>query len=228
MRKILVVEDDLSLGDGLKINLESFGYLVDIAVTGKDALVKIDNINCDLVILDISLPDVQGYEICKAVKKKGDIPVIFLTARDLESDELLGFDSGGDDYVRKPFSTSVLKKRIAAVLERYGKNETNQIWSDGYLNINFDSLKATLQTKEIYLTAFELKILKFFICNGGSILTRQILLEKLWDNKDFYVDEHALTVSINRLRNKLENGERKYIKTVYGMGYMWMGNSDEK
>lgn len=124
----------------------------------------------------------------------------------------------------KPFSVSVLQCRIAAVLERYGKSRKRDIWTDGYITIDFEQLYIIKGEEKIVVTSFEYKLLKLFISNKNTVLTRRMFLEKLWDNeKENYVDEHALTVSINRLRGKLETSKHKYIKTIYGMGYTWVG-----
>lgn len=229
MNRILIVEDDLILANGLKVNLVDAGYQVENANTGERVFEILNNQNMDLVLLDVNLPGMDGFEVCKRIKSQNNIPVIFLTARDMEIDEVRGFDSGADDYIKKPFSVSVLRCRITAVLERYGKSKCKDIWSDGYLTIDFASLCVIIEKTEVPITAFEYKLLKLFIKNQRMVLTRQMLLEKLWDNdKEAYVDEHALTVSINRLRSKLEKGSHKYIKTIYGMGYTWVGEIEDE
>lgn len=229
MNRILIVEDDLILADGLKVNLVDAGYQVENANTGERVFEILNNQNMDLVLLDVNLPGMDGFEVCRRIKSQNNIPVIFLTARDMEIDEVRGFDSGADDYIKKPFSVSVLQCRITAVLERYGKSKSKDIWSDGYLTIDFASLCVIIEETEVPITAFEYKLLKLFINNQKMVLTRRILLEKLWDNdKEAYVDEHALTVSINRLRSKLEKGSHKYIKTIYGMGYTWVGEIEDE
>lgn len=224
MNKILIVEDDSALADGLAVNLENCGYEVECVSSGMESIEKLRQLKIDLVLLDINLPDIDGFEVCQKMKSQSNIPILFLTARDMEIDEVRGFEAGGDDYIKKPFSVSVLQCRIAAVLERYGKNSKRDIWKDGYITIDFERLQIIKDDEKIVMTSFEYKLLKLFISNKNTVLTRRILLEKLWDNeKESYVDEHALTVSINRLRGKLENKKHKYIKTIYGMGYAWIG-----
>ena len=224
MSKILVVEDDVMLNSGLCYNLELDSYQAVSAYNTATALEKIRSESFDLVILDVNLPDGDGFEVCKKIKAIRDIPVIFLTARDLEADVMKGFDLGADDYVTKPFSINIFRKKVAAVLKRSEKRESPSLYSCGDLVIDFDKLTASVGGKPIILTPNEYKILKIFTGNPGVLLTRQALLEKLYDVDADFVDEHALTVNINRLRSKIETGDRKYVRTVYGMGYVWVGD----
>lgn len=219
MPTILLIEDDTALRDGLSFDLSAEGYHILSAENGKTAAALLEQ-SADLVLLDINLPDTDGFLLCRAIKKQKNIPVVFLTCRDLEADELCGFDCGADDYVTKPFSMPLLRKRIAAVLKRNG---SNHVYSDGFLKIDFEKHTAYAGEKGISFTPTEYKLLQIFISNGGSVLTRRILLEKLWDNENNFVDEHTLTVNINRIRSKIEEDNRKYIKTVYGIGYIWNG-----
>lgn len=224
MSKILIVEDDPALAGGLEVNLENCGYEIECVSSGMEAIEMIKQLKIDLVLLDINLPDISGFEICQKIKSGRNIPILFLTARDMEIDEVRGFAAGADDYIKKPFSVSVLQCRIAAVLERYGKSRKRDIWTDGYITIDFEQLYIIKGEEKIVVTSFEYKLLKLFISNKNTVLTRRMFLEKLWDNeKENYIDEHALTVSINRLRGKLETSKHKYIKTIYGMGYTWVG-----
>lgn len=219
MPTILLIEDDTALRNGLAFDLSAEGYHILSAENGKTA-VELLKQPADLVLLDVNLPDTDGFFLCRTIKKQKNIPVMFLTCRDLEADELCGFDCGADDYVTKPFSMSLLRKRIAAVLKRHGNNH---VYWDGFLKIDFEKYTAYAGEKEISFTPTEYKLLQIFIANSGSVLTRRILLEKLWDNENNFVDEHTLTVNINRIRSKIEENNRKYIKTVYGTGYIWNG-----
>ncbi len=216
---ILLIEDDTALRNGLAFDLSAEGYHVLSAENGKTAITLLEQ-PIDLVLLDINLPDTDGFQLCCEIKKQTNIAVVFLTCRDLESDELCGFDCGADDYVTKPFSMPLLRKRIAAVLKRNGNKN---VYSDGFLKIDFAKHTAYAGEKGISFTPTEYKLLQIFISNSGSVLTRRILLEKLWDNENNFVDEHTLTVNINRIRSKIEQDNRKYIKTVYGIGYIWNG-----
>ncbi len=219
MCTILIIEDDNILRTGLEFDLAAEGYNVVSAENGRTALDCLDS--ADIALLDVNLPDIEGYELCRKIKNKKNIPVIFLTCRDLETDELYGFNSGADDYVTKPFSLPVLHKRIAAVLKRVGS--LGNVYSDDFLNIDFTKFTASVCGKDIAFSPTEYRLLKIFTSSKGTVLTRQMLLEKLWDNKENFVDEHTLTVNINRIRGKIEDGAHKYIKTVYGIGYVWNG-----
>ncbi len=223
MTKILIVEEDKGLNDGLVYDLQEEGYEVFSAITASFALEVFKVQEIDLVLMDGNLPDSDGFTLCSQMKKMRDVPVIFLTARDLEQDELRGFDCGADDYITKPFHIALLHRRIQAVLKRADKAGSHKGYSDGVLTVDFDTAYAALNGIPLNLTPTEYKLMKLFIDNKGKVLTRQIILERLWDANGSFVDEHALTVNIGRLRGKIEKDGRKYIKTVYGMGYMWEG-----
>ena len=137
-----------------------------------------------------------------------------------------GFDLGADDYITKPFNINIFRKKVAAVLKRSNKAANRAFYVCGDLVIDFDKLTATIKDEPVIFTPTEYKILKIFTSNPNVLLTRQVLLEKLYDVDANFVDEHALTVNINRLRSKIETGDRKYIKTVYGMGYLWAGDKE--
>lgn len=222
--KILVVEDDRLLNHTLCYNLSAAGYTVDAAATKSTAMQLIEKQDYDLIVLDVNLPDGDGFEFCKMMKeRRPDTAVIFLTACDMESDQLRGFELGADDYVTKPFPMSVFLKKISALLARILRQNGGDCYDDGYLFINFSEMTAQIAGKSIVFTPMEYRLLKLMAKNPRIVLTRQILLEKLWDIDGNYVDEHALTSAISRVRNKIETGKNQYIKTVYGMGYMWIG-----
>ncbi len=222
--RILVVEDDKLLNNTLCYNLSIAGYDVDSALTKRTAAQFFTEEKYVLVVLDVNLPDGNGFDLCSEIKKNNpDIAVIFLTARDLESDQLKGFELGADDYVTKPFPMSVFQKKVSALLSRIQKQNNNDCYDDGNLFINFSDMSATLAGEDISFTAMEYRILKILTSNTQIVLTRRILLEKLWDVDENFVDEHALTCAISRIRGKIETDNFQYIKTVYGMGYMWIG-----
>lgn len=222
--RILVVEDDGLLNNTLCYNLSMAGYEVDGAMSKTAAVRLCEKREYDLAVLDINLPDGDGFDFCKELKeRRPDTAVIFLTARDMESDQLHGFELGADDYVTKPFPMSVFQKKVAALLARISKQNGGDYYDDGNLFINFSEMSATLTGQTIPFTAMEYRLLKVLTKNPQSVLTRQVLLEKLWDIDGNFVDEHALTSTISRVRGKIENSNHLYIKTVYGMGYMWIG-----
>ena len=222
--RLLVVEDDRLLNNTLCYNLSTAGYIVDAAMTKSAAAKFCEAQDYDLIVLDVNLPDGSGFDFCKEIKeRRPDTAVIFLTANDMESDMLKGFELGADDYVTKPFPISVFRKKVSALLTRIEKQTGGDCYTDGTLSINFSELTATLAGESVIFTPMEYRLLKELVRNQQIVLTRQALLEKLWDADENFVDEHALTVAISRIRGKIEVDGLQYIKTVYGMGYMWIG-----
>ena len=158
------------------------------------------------------------------IKKNTDTPVIFLTANDLERDELNGFDLGADDYITKPFSIQVLKRRVEAVLRR--GTAGSDCFDDGFLRLDFQALTAARNGERLSITPNEYKLLRLLTANAGAVMTRRLLLEKLWDSGGNFIDDHTLTVTMNRLRAKIEDAGHTYIQTVRGMGYVWTGDQE--
>lgn len=216
MKNILLVEDNYTIIMGLKYSLEQENFKVISAQNVSEFNGKIDKNDIDLVLLDVSLPDGNGFEICKEIKSKKDIPVIFLTAQDEETSVVLGLDLGADDYIVKPFRTRELISRINSVLRRYGHNESNLIQ---YKNIKIDtsSAKVYKDNEEIIFTSLEYKILLMLFSNQNKLISREQLLEKIWDIAGNFVNDNTLTVYIKRIREKL--GDETIIKTVRGLGY---------
>ena len=226
-KKIMVVEDDLALSAGLCFELDSAGYLTVAAYNCQKAHQLLAGDHVDLALLDVNLPDGNGFDLCKALKTlRPEMPVIFLTANDLEQNVLDGFDLGAEDYVTKPFSMKILLRRVEAVLRRSGQSkaeESGQRWSDGYLTLDFGALTAQRGGETLTITPNEYKLLRVLTDNTGHILTRQVLLERLWDSGGNFIDDHTLTVTMNRLRAKIEDDTHSYVQTVRGMGYIWKG-----
>ena len=224
MSNILLLEDDLSLINGLSFALRKQGYGLEVARTIKEVDTVWAEGKYDLLILDISLPDGSGFEICEKVRQTSKVPIIFLTASDEEVNIIMGLDMGGDDYITKPFKLGVLLSRINALLRRAGdfsQTET-EIYSNG--------LKAVLTQGKVYkngelldLTAGEYKLLCLFMQNPGTVLSKEQILENLWDNEGNYIDNNTLNVYIRRLRTKVEDNpsEPQMILTVRRMGYKW-------
>ena len=222
--RLLVVEDDRLLNNTLCYNLSVSGYAVDSAMTMAEAVRFFETQDYDLIVLDVNLPDGNGFDFCKQIKeRRPDTAVIFLTANDMESDMLRGYELGADDYVTKPFPMSVFRKKVSVLLGRIQKQTGGDRYTNGTLSINFSELTAELSGSPITFTPLEYRLLKVLVRNPKIVLTRQVLLEKLWDVDENFVDEHTLTVTISRIRSKIEVDGLQYIKTVYGMGYMWIG-----
>ena len=225
MKQILIVEDDTLLNKTLAYNLASDGYGVTSALNYKTASEMLNTNEYDLVLLDVNLPDGNGYELCRLIQPDHpDTLVIFLTANDQESDQLRGYESGAVDYITKPFSVTALQRKVKAmfsVLDRH--RPSADIYDDGRLYLNFSGQTASLGGTPLTLSAMEFKVLHLFCQNPKHVLTRRQLLEQLWDAKGNFVDEHTLTTTISRIRSKIESDSDAYIKTVYGMGYQWMG-----
>ena len=222
MAKILVVEDDLALSAGLCFALDEAGHLTAAAYTCQKARQLLKTGQFDLVILDVNLPDGNGFDLCRECKSSApERPVIFLTANDLERDELNGFDLGADDYITKPFSIQVLKRRVEAVLRR--GTAGSDCFDDGFLRLDFQALTAARNGERLSITPNEYKLLRLMTANAGAVMTRRLLLEKLWDSGGNFIDDHTLTVTMNRLRAKIEDAGHTYIQTVRGMGYVWTG-----
>ena len=225
MAKILVVEDDLALSAGLCFALDEAGHLTAAAYTCQKARQLLKTGQFDLVILDVNLPDGNGFDLCRECKSSApERPVIFLTANDLERDELNGFDLGADDYITKPFRIQVLKRRVEAVLRR--GTAGSDCFDDGFLRLDFQSLTAARNGERLSITPNEYKLLRLLTANAGAVMTRRLLLEKLWDSGGNFIDDHTLTVTMNRLRAKIEDAGHTYIQTVRGMGYVWTGDQE--
>ncbi|ALP04520.1 response regulator transcription factor [Clostridioides difficile] len=227
MEKILVVEDDSILNKTLSYNLIEDGYIITSKFTAKSALKSIFECEFDLIILDINLPDKSGFELCNEIKGNYNIPIIFLTANDMECDMIKGYELGALDYITKPFNINIFKQKVKAFLNHLTVKTKQDYYRDGYLEINFSELSANINGNQIIFTPLEYRTLKLLTENPKSILTRKVLLEKLWDIDANFVDEHTLTSVISRIRSKIEKDNLKYIKTVYGMGYMWLGERNE-
>lgn len=221
MRKILLVEDNETIIMGLKYSLEQENFEVDTAKNIVTAKSKIKKQEYDLYLLDIALPDGEGYEICKIIKENQNAPVIFLTAKDEETDVVQGLDMGADDYVVKPFRTRELISRINSVLRRYQKstNVENQIKCQNIL-IDNNTAKVYKNGKEVILTSLEYKILLMLFNNKNILVTREQILDKIWDVAGNFVNDNTLTVYIKRIREKIDDKDGKIIQTVRGIGYM--------
>ncbi len=227
MKRILLVEDDLSLISGLSFAVKKQGYLLDVAHTSSETGRLWENGKYDLVILDVSLPDGSGFDICKNIRRTSKAPIMFLTAMDEETDIIMGLDIGGDDYITKPFKLAVFMSRINALLRR--SDNFNQAATE----LNSNDIRVQRLKGEVYknnvrveLTASEYKLLCLFMENPDVVLSPEQILNRLWDCDENYIDNNSLTVYIRRLRTKIEDnpGRPQRILTVRRMGYKWNTN----
>ncbi len=222
MVRILIVEDDILLNRGIRLALEKNLYSVVSSHSFSEGYSYFLNESFDIILLDINLPDQSGLELCRQIRKVSDVPVIFITANDTEKDMLDGFLTGCDDYISKPFSLEILYRRVVAILKRIQSKNRN-IFRSGEIFIDYDKMLVMKSEELIKLTATEYKLLAMLTKNNGQVLTRQSILEKLWDVDESFVDENALSVNMRRLRQKLEDDPKnpQYIRTVFGIGYTW-------
>lgn len=218
MKRILIVEDDRALSAGLCRALNSDDTVTEAAENLKAARSVLTAHSFSLVILDINLPDGNGFDFLAFLKKEYGYPVIILTANDLESDIVSGLESGADDYITKPFSLAVLRARVNAQLRR-AENSGNGKYICGEYAFDFDRMIFTVNGVQTDLSVTEQKLLRILTDNAGITLSREKLIDRIWTDGAEYVDENALSVAVNRLRSRL--GTQKRIKTVYGIGYMW-------
>ena len=224
MKQILLVEDDLSLINGLSFAIKKQGYEIAIARTSAETDVIWEAGKFDLIILDVSLPDGSGFDICSKIRETSKVPILFLTAADEETDIIMGLDIGGDDYITKPFKLAVLMSRINALLRRSSNfNETDTELSSNGITVQRLKGKVYKNDKELELTASEYKLLCFFMENPNIVLSSEQILSRLWDCSENFVDNNTLTVYIRRLRIKIEENPSspQRIITVRRMGYKW-------
>ena len=220
--QILVVEDDKGLNQGIAMALRDETVAFLQAFTFQEAIKIWEAERVDMVILDINLPDGSGYELLKKIRKQSEIPVLMITANDMEVDEVMGFSLGADDYITKPFSLMVLRARVERMRKRSGETKKQEIYRDEVYDFNFDKMLFLKEGEEVTLSKTEQKLLRVLTQHREQTLTREQLMDAIWSNDAEFVDENALSVAVNRLRRKLESRQGDCpIQTVYGLGYVW-------
>ena len=221
MDKIIIIEDDEIIREELKNFLSKYGYEIIAPTTFDNVVEFILKENANLVLLDINLPIFDGYYICREVRKQSEVPIIVVTSRDSDMDELMSMNLGADDFVTKPYNTQILLARIAALLKRSGSSTTtSSILTYKDFQLNLSNATILHDGKEVELTKNEVKILSYLINRKGEIVSRESLMEYLWST-DYFVDDSTLTVNITRLRKKLEEiGIENVIETRRGLGYI--------
>ncbi|MBD5587469.1 response regulator transcription factor [Clostridium botulinum] len=221
MKKILIIEDDEVIREELQNFLRKYGYEVNAPVEFNNIIQYVEKENASLILLDINLPEFDGYYICREIRKTSDVPIIIVTSRDSEVDELISMNLGADDFITKPYNTEILLARITNILKRaYGNLKTNNTLNYKDFNLNLSNATVIYKDKSLELTKNEVKILSYLINNRGNIVKRDSLMEYLWKS-DYFVDDSTLTVNINRLRKKLQEiGIENPIETRRGLGYI--------
>ena len=221
MYKICIIEDTEIIRNELTTFLSRYGYEVEAPVDFENIINIVHELKPDLILLDINLPCFDGYYICREIRKSLDIPIIIVTSRDSEMDELMSMNLGADDFITKPYNTQILLARIATVLRRvYGKTENQEILTYKNLKLNLSNGTIILNDKIMEITKNEIKVLYYLIKNQGRIVSRDAIMDYLW-NSDYFVDDNTLSVNINRLRKKLEEvGLKNAIETRRGLGYI--------
>ncbi|MDE7311780.1 MAG: response regulator transcription factor [Eubacterium sp.] len=220
MKKILIVEDDADLREGIAFSMQTEGYAVLTAHSLHTAKACIRQQPVDLVLLDCNLPDGSGFDLCTAIKKEKDLPILMLTARDTEMDEVKALELGMDDFMSKPFSLAVLKARIKKLLQK--AEPVMQLVSGG-ICIDKNQCKIYQKDKELVCSRIEYQVLVYLVEHAGIVLSKEQILAHVWDSQGRFVDENAVAVNIRRLRLKIEEDPKHpvHIRTVHGIGYIW-------
>lgn len=223
MKRILLLEDDEILNEGIRMSLQHENYDFHYCYQIAEAKKLLSEAAFDLLIIDVNLPDGNGFAFCREIRATSRVPVILLTARDMETDIVTGLESGADDYITKPFSLMVLRARIQALLRRLEPDFMGTAYCFDEFNFDFNKMCFLKREKMVELSKTEQKLLYHLVANAGQVLTRDMLLAKIWPEGTQYVEDNALSVAIRRLRDKLEDDSSRpnYIKTVYGLGYVW-------
>ena len=222
MQKIILIEDDITLGNGIRLALQNPSLQITLCHTLAESRNVLDQESFDLLILDINLPDGSGLDLLNEVRKTSTVPIILLTANDMEMDIVTGLESGADDYITKPFSLAVLRARVNAQLRRNISAKPACTEIDCF-QFDFDRMEFRKDGQLIELSKTEQKLLRVLVENRGQTLPRATLVDRIWTDGAEYVDENALSVTMKRLRDKLEDtpSSPQYLKTVYGIGYIW-------
>lgn len=221
--KVLVIEDDQGLRQGIAFSLSQEGYQVLQAQNGKEGYRLFLQENPQGILLDLNLPDMDGNDLCRKIRATSQVPILMLTARDMETDEIMGLSQGADDYMTKPFSIAVLKLRLAKLLGRNREKEGSYILRSGDITLDPELIKVWKGNREMECSVTEYKILKYFLENKNQVLTQNQILEAVWDLEGKFVNSNTLQVNIGRLRKKIEEdpSSPRYIKTIRGIGYIW-------
>ena len=225
-KKVLVVDDEKLIVKGIRFSLEQDGMQVDCAYDGEEGLQCAKNNHYDMILLDIMLPKLTGFEVCQQIREFSDVPIVMLTAKGDDMDKILGLEYGADDYITKPFNILEMKARIKAIMRRTAPrenaNERARIIESGDMRLDRENRRAYICEKEVNLTAKEFEVLELLVCNPDKVYSRENLLKLVWGS-DYPGDVRTVDVHIRRLREKIEKnaGEPKYVHTKWGVGYFY-------
>ena len=227
-KKVLIVDDEEHIRELIKFNLKKEGYDIEVAINGVEALNIIREIKFDLILLDLMLPEIDGLEVCKEIRRNeetSDIPVMMITAKGEEFDKVLGLELGADDYITKPFSIRELMARVKALLRRSNVKKEENIIKFGDVVVNFKTREVIKEAQNVELTLKEFELLKLLIKNKDNILTRELLLDKIW-GYEYIGETRTVDVHIRHLRKKIESDDKnpQYIQTIRGVGYKFTSN----
>jgi DNA-binding response OmpR family regulator len=226
-KKVLVVDDEKLIVKGIRFSLEQEGMEVDCAYDGEEAYKMAKEKEYDMILLDVMLPKMDGFEVCQAIREFSDMPIIMLTAKGEDMDKILGLDYGADDYITKPFNILEVKARIKAIMRRTSggtkKEVVSSVIEKGDLRLDCDSRRLFVLGKEINLTGREFELLELLVKNENKVYSREQLLETVW-GKDYPGDVRTVDVHVRRLREKVEvnPSEPKYVHTKWGVGYYYI------
>ncbi|MCR5249371.1 MAG: response regulator transcription factor [Lachnospiraceae bacterium] len=227
--RILIVDDEKAIVKGLRYSIEQDGMETDEAYDGEEALALARSNHYDLVLLDLMLPKIDGMEVCRQIREFSDVPIIFLTAKDTDMDKIMGFESGADDYITKPFNILEVKARIRVFVRRSRKKESpaavkSSVIENGEFRFDIENRRLFIRGEEINLTSKEFDILELLVTHPGKVYSRENLKELVW-GKEYSGDARTVDVHVRRLREKIEEtpGAPKYVQTKWGVGYFYKG-----
>lgn len=220
----LIIDDEKLLADSTAEYFNLFGVKTAIAYSASDCRDFFKENTSKLLLLDINLGDGSGFELCKELRETTEIPILFISARTSDDDQIIALSIGGDDYIQKPYSLSVLLAKVKAVLKRYGNRDTTK-YADGHLTVDFDARLVLVDGTSVKLTSLEFKLLTYLIQNEGRVISKQELFERVWEDK--FTGDGTLNVHIRKIREAIERdpGNPEYIITVWGDGYRFVGGS---
>lgn len=227
-KSILVIEDDEILNSGLCYNLQQAGMNPHPAYKLSEGRKFLNNNACDLILLDINMPDGNGFDFAKELISGHSIPFLFITAHNLEDEIIHGLRIGADDYITKPFSLRVVIEKVKTVLNRYSGSRTPEFIHCGNLDINLNDRTVRKHGELLPLTPTEFDLLALFLENRTQLLTRDFLMERIWDSRGNFVNDHTVSLNVSRLRSKIADDHFEYIKTIYGLGYKWIGDKEKQ